>query len=226
MGRSVPRLEDAKLLRGAGRFVDDIDLPHLLHATFVRSPMAHGLLQRVDIDKARALPGVRAVLTYADLRRCSPAIASRSRCRSLALRFHVDPCILARQGGVLRRRARCAGRRRKPTTGRGCRGSGRARSTRRCPRWSSRAPDSSRARPGRGSTVPTIWSPHRVVEYGDVEARIRRRCPSVVASTSHAQGRRPFDRGARSARTLRCDRRVAHGLGQHADAAQDQAGLG
>ncbi|HMJ30250.1 MAG TPA: xanthine dehydrogenase family protein molybdopterin-binding subunit, partial [Xanthobacteraceae bacterium] len=68
MGRSVSRLEDAKLLRGAGRFVDDIDLPHLLHATFVRSPIAHGLLQRVDIDKARALPGIRAVLTYADLR--------------------------------------------------------------------------------------------------------------------------------------------------------------
>jgi carbon-monoxide dehydrogenase large subunit len=68
MGRSVPRLEDAKLLRGAGRFVDDIDLPDVLHATFVRSPVAHGLLQRVDPHKARAMPGIRAVLTYADLR--------------------------------------------------------------------------------------------------------------------------------------------------------------
>ena len=56
MGRSVPRLEDAKLLRGAGRFVDDIDLPELLHATFVRSPVAHGRLQRVDPDKARVMP--------------------------------------------------------------------------------------------------------------------------------------------------------------------------
>ena len=68
MGRSVPRLEDGKLLRGAGRFVDDIDLPDMLHATFVRSPVAHGLLQRVDPHKARAMPGIRAVLTYADLR--------------------------------------------------------------------------------------------------------------------------------------------------------------
>ena len=97
MGRSVPRLEDAKLLRGAGRFVDDIDLPHLLHATFVRSPIAHGLLQRVDIDKARALPGIRAVLTYADLR---PVLTCDRIPLALpvpALRFHVDPYILAQQ---------------------------------------------------------------------------------------------------------------------------------
>ena len=97
MGRSVPRLEDAKLLRGAGRFVDDIDLPHLLHATFVRSSIAHGLLQRVDIDKARVMPGIRAVLTYADLR---PVLTCDRIPLALpvpALRFHVDPCILARQ---------------------------------------------------------------------------------------------------------------------------------
>ena len=97
MGRSVPRLEDAKLLRGAGRFVDDIDLPDVLHATFVRSPVAHGLLQRVDANKARAMPGIRAVLTYADLR---PVLACDRIPLALpvpALRFHVDPCVLARQ---------------------------------------------------------------------------------------------------------------------------------
>ena len=97
MGRSVPRLEDAKLLRGAGRFVDDIDLPDVLHATFVRSPVAHGLLQRVDAHKARAMPGIRAVLTYADLR---PVLACDRIPLALpvpALRFHVDPCVLARQ---------------------------------------------------------------------------------------------------------------------------------
>jgi carbon-monoxide dehydrogenase large subunit len=97
MGRSVPRLEDAKLLRGAGRFVDDIDLPHLLHATFVRSPIAHGLLQRVDIDKARALPGIRAVLTYADLRPVLTCDRIPLALPVSALRFHVDPCILAQQ---------------------------------------------------------------------------------------------------------------------------------
>ncbi len=57
-----------KLLRGAGRFVDDIELPGLLHAAFVRSPVAHALLRGIDAARARALPGVRAVLTYRDLR--------------------------------------------------------------------------------------------------------------------------------------------------------------
>ena len=68
MGRAVTRLEDHTLLRGAGRFIDDIVLPGLLHACFVRSPVAHGRLTGIDVEKARALPGVRAVLTYRDLR--------------------------------------------------------------------------------------------------------------------------------------------------------------
>src|SRR4029077_19510822 len=68
MGRAVTRLEDHTLLRGAGRFIDDIVLPGLLHACFVRSPVAHARLTGIDTDKARALPGVRAVLTYRDLR--------------------------------------------------------------------------------------------------------------------------------------------------------------
>ena len=97
MGRSVPRLEDARLLRGAGRFVDDIDLTNLLHATFVRSPVAHGLLQHVNADKARAMPGIRAVLTYTDLRRVLACDRIPLALPVPALRFHVDPCVLARQ---------------------------------------------------------------------------------------------------------------------------------
>jgi carbon-monoxide dehydrogenase large subunit len=58
MGRSVPRLEDATLLRGRGRFVDDIEIPGLLHAVFVRSPVAHALLKGIDRERARSLPGV------------------------------------------------------------------------------------------------------------------------------------------------------------------------
>ena len=67
-GRSVLWLEDRKLLRGAGRFVDDIDLPGALHAAFVRSPIAHGQITRIDAAPARAMEGVHAVLSYADLR--------------------------------------------------------------------------------------------------------------------------------------------------------------
>src|SRR4249919_3172251 len=68
MGRPLKRVEDARLLRGAGRFVDDIALPGLLHAAFVRSPVAHARLRGIDIAPARALAGVRAVFTWRDLR--------------------------------------------------------------------------------------------------------------------------------------------------------------
>ena len=56
--RSVPRVEDDRLLRGGARFVDDIDLPGMLHAVFVRSPMAHAYLRGIAVAEARKLhPG-------------------------------------------------------------------------------------------------------------------------------------------------------------------------
>jgi aerobic carbon-monoxide dehydrogenase large subunit len=67
-GRSVSRLEDTALLRGEGRFVDDICLPGMLHAAFVRSPHAHAAIRGIDKAPALALAGVRAVMTLADLR--------------------------------------------------------------------------------------------------------------------------------------------------------------
>jgi carbon-monoxide dehydrogenase large subunit len=66
-GASVKRKEDAALLTGAGRFVDDIKLPGMLHAAFVRSQHAHAAIKGIDPATARALPGVAAVLTWADL---------------------------------------------------------------------------------------------------------------------------------------------------------------
>ncbi len=94
-GRSVRRLEDEPLLRGAGRFVDDIELPGMLHATFVRSSLAHALLKGIDAAKARSLAGVRAVLTYRDLR---PRLTCDRIPLALpvpAIRHHVDPSYLA-----------------------------------------------------------------------------------------------------------------------------------
>ncbi|HUA52246.1 MAG TPA: xanthine dehydrogenase family protein molybdopterin-binding subunit [Candidatus Sulfotelmatobacter sp.] len=67
IGRSIARLEDDALLRGRGRFVGDIQLPGLLHAAFVRSPHGHAAIDAIDAAAARALPGVHAVLTRADL---------------------------------------------------------------------------------------------------------------------------------------------------------------
>ena len=66
-GASVKRKEDPAFLRGEGRYVDDIHLPEMLHAAFVRSPYAHAKLGRIDKSAALALSGVHAVITYADL---------------------------------------------------------------------------------------------------------------------------------------------------------------
>jgi CO/xanthine dehydrogenase Mo-binding subunit len=63
VGDSVRRLEDARLLVGAGRFLDDINSPGQLWMRVVRSQVAHGRIVSIDADAARALPGVVAVLT-------------------------------------------------------------------------------------------------------------------------------------------------------------------
>lgn len=67
VGARLPRLEDARLLTGQGQFVDDIRLPGALEAAVLRSPYAHARIGRVDAAAARALPGVLAVYTAADL---------------------------------------------------------------------------------------------------------------------------------------------------------------
>jgi len=63
LGASVRRREDRRLLTGAGRYVDDLVLPGMLHAAFVRSPHAHARLRTIDITAARDAPGVVAVVT-------------------------------------------------------------------------------------------------------------------------------------------------------------------
>jgi aerobic carbon-monoxide dehydrogenase large subunit len=67
IGRPLPRFEDVRFTTGAAQFVDDLRLPDLLHASFVRSQYAHGRLRDVDVERARAAPGVVAVLTAADI---------------------------------------------------------------------------------------------------------------------------------------------------------------
>jgi carbon-monoxide dehydrogenase large subunit len=72
IGRSVARLEDEPLLRGQGRFADDISFPDQVHMRVVRSEIAHGKIVSVDASAARAMPGVFAVWTGADVRTVSP----------------------------------------------------------------------------------------------------------------------------------------------------------
>src|SRR6202050_3170293 len=66
-GASIKRSEDPRILPGAGRYVDDVKLPGMLHAAFVRSPMAHARVLSVDVSAARELPGGVAAYTGAEL---------------------------------------------------------------------------------------------------------------------------------------------------------------
>jgi aerobic carbon-monoxide dehydrogenase large subunit len=66
-GASIKRSEDPRILTGGGRYVDDVKLPGMLHAAFVRSPLAHARVLSVDVSAARALPGVVAAFTGAEL---------------------------------------------------------------------------------------------------------------------------------------------------------------
>ncbi len=68
IGKDVPRLEDPKLLAGRATYTDDVRLPGMLHAAVLRSPHAHARIARIDTSRARALPGVVAVVTGEDAR--------------------------------------------------------------------------------------------------------------------------------------------------------------
>ena len=68
IGQPVSRKEDPTLLRGEGRYSDDLSLPGQLHGVMVRSQLAHGWLRGVDVAAAQAMPGVLGIYMAADLR--------------------------------------------------------------------------------------------------------------------------------------------------------------
>ena len=72
IGRSVPRLEDRPLLTGQGRFAADISFPGQWTMRVVRSSIAHGRIKSIDVAAARAMPGVHAVWTHADVAHIPP----------------------------------------------------------------------------------------------------------------------------------------------------------
>ena len=78
VGRSIKRFEDPRLLTGSRAFVDDLTLPDMLHAAVLRSQHAHARLRRVDVAATRALPGVVAVLSGADIAGLLPGIPTRA----------------------------------------------------------------------------------------------------------------------------------------------------
>jgi CO/xanthine dehydrogenase Mo-binding subunit len=67
IGQGIKRVEDVRLLRGAGRYLDDVNVPGQAHAVIVRSQHAHARLRAVDTKAAMAAPGVLAVFTGTDV---------------------------------------------------------------------------------------------------------------------------------------------------------------
>jgi carbon-monoxide dehydrogenase large subunit len=74
VGRSILRREDHRLLTGRGQFIADLALPRMLHAAFVRSPVAHAHIRSVDLSRAASAPGVAYVLSGADLAKLLPPV--------------------------------------------------------------------------------------------------------------------------------------------------------
>ena len=75
IGRPVPRFEDERLITGNGRYAGDIKLDGMLHLALSRSPVPHARIVRIDTEAARAMPGVVAVWTAADLPEVTPGLS-------------------------------------------------------------------------------------------------------------------------------------------------------
>jgi aerobic carbon-monoxide dehydrogenase large subunit len=74
VGRSLRRLEDRRLLTGQGQFTADLVLPCMLHAVFVRSPLAHARIRGVDLSRAATAPGVALALSGPELAQLVPPV--------------------------------------------------------------------------------------------------------------------------------------------------------
>jgi len=69
VGMPIKRIEDLRLLTGQGKFIDDLPTPPNVHfASVVRSPYAHARIKNIDVSRALAMPGVRAVITGKEIK--------------------------------------------------------------------------------------------------------------------------------------------------------------
>ncbi|MCC6777115.1 MAG: xanthine dehydrogenase family protein molybdopterin-binding subunit [Hyphomicrobiales bacterium] len=87
VGSPIERIEDLRFLRGRGEFIDDLARPDLLHVVILRSSVAHGRIRAIDTRGARARPGVRAVITAADLGPSIPTIPLRQEAAAAFVPF-------------------------------------------------------------------------------------------------------------------------------------------
>ena len=139
MGCKRKRVEDIRFIQGKGNYVDDLKLPGMLYGDFTRSPHAHARIKTIDTSKAKAVPGVLAVLTAADLKTAQSALHADAR-RRRAGRARRGQGALSEPGG----RVRC---RRRPLHRRGRRRPRRGRIRADCPATSIRSRRWRRMRP-------------------------------------------------------------------------------
>src|SRR6478609_11694007 len=81
IGQPVTRFEDARLLKGQGRYINDINQPGQAYVVFVRSPHAHAAINGIDISAAAAAPGVIGVYTGGDLEGLGTSVVTLKRAR-------------------------------------------------------------------------------------------------------------------------------------------------
>ncbi len=97
VGQSVRRTDALEKVTGRARYLSDLELPGMAHARLLRSPHAHARIVRVDVARARALPGVHAVLAASDLTFCDPAYGPALRDRPLlaseVVRYEGEPVV-------------------------------------------------------------------------------------------------------------------------------------
>ena len=209
IGQAVPRFEDPRLLRGGGRYVDDIVLPGMAFGHVLRSPHAHARITSIDTATAKAAPGVLAVLTGADwagLRLGRPA----GRRRHEAPRRLADlPAALSGAGqgpGALGRRLRRLRRRRDQAPGGGRRRTDRGRLRAAAGRRLDRRGAPRPARRWSGTTARTTSaSSHLDGDKAATEAAFAARRPCRQAALRHQPRHRGDDGAARlrSATTTR-----------------------
>ena len=170
IGQSIIRKEDARFLTGRAAFADDVTLPGMLHAAFLRSPHAHARITGIDASGALAMPGVAGVFTFADFAEQAKPIPVRLY--QVAGLEPVPAISLGVRQGALRGRAGGDGGGRKPVLGRGRGGGYRGYLRNFCLPWFD-IEESLRDEVVLHEGAGTNRSAHFTVSTGDVEEAFR-----------------------------------------------------
>ena len=215
IGQAVSRFEDPRLVRGGGRYVDDMVLPGMAFGHVLRSPHAHARIRAIDAGKARAAPGVLAVLTGADWEASGwgdlPVPGGLKRRDGGPMYRPRYPALVARAGALGRRLRRLRGGGDLPAGG-GC---GRADRSR-LRTAAGRGLDRRSGGAGRAAGVGRLPGQHLLRASGRRQGcgrrRLRARGPCGARAFRHQSRDRGDHGAARQHRRLQPHRRPLHHL--------------